>query len=310
MDPLDEYMEQLQTEAPYAFQEVQGGSTPEAVADDAFELAMDEDMVELPEETPTAENLANFVASQAEYVTSLCLQKDQEPPSLSQSVDSLKNLLSRDPCIFLERYGRLLTKSHLRYFSCMLDNYEIDYYVKLYTLHPETEDMQRIRNRRFNYIPQLDREGYFTNARMQQRQPALYNQYLGKLDPNPSAPSGDNVKLSEMICWQFEKTERDIRQHEEESNWKTEEEAQGETDTQDYLDDNTPGDQTDYERAREELLSIMKKRFLDGKDSDFVDYAGIDSNSSLDDLKQIQQDAEDRWFDEELPAPCDDLRVR
>ena len=115
MDPLDEYMEQLQTEAPYAFQvvlplclvvvhtpqEVQGGSTPEAVADDAFELAMDEDMVELPEETPTAENLANFVASQAEYVTSLCLQKDQEPPSLSQSVDSLKNLLSRDPCIFL-----------------------------------------------------------------------------------------------------------------------------------------------------------------------------------------------------------------
>ena len=52
-----------------------------------------------------------------------------------------------------------------------------------------------------------------------------------------------------MICWQFEKTERDIRQHEEESNWKTEEEAQGETDTQDYLDDNTPGDQTDYERC-------------------------------------------------------------
>ena len=67
---------------------------------------------------------------------------------------------------------------------------------------------------------------------------------------------------------------------------------------------------THMHRAREELLSIMKKRFLDGKDSDFVDYAGIDSNSSLDDLKQIQQDAEDRWFDEELPAPCDDLRVR
>lgn len=52
------------------------------------------------------------------------------------------------------------------------------------------------------------------------------------------------------------------------------------------------------EAEYEEFKTIMKQRFLDGLDKD-MDYNFIDNNESLDDLKQINQDAQDKYFDED-----------
>lgn len=53
------------------------------------------------------------------------------------------------------------------------------------------------------------------------------------------------------------------------------------------------------ERAllRNEFLSMMKERFLSGEDKDF-DYTAVDDNAQLDDLKQIEQDEEDAYFED------------
>eukprot|EP00099_Drosophila_melanogaster_P018187 NP_609206.1 uncharacterized protein Dmel_CG7810 [Drosophila melanogaster] len=51
------------------------------------------------------------------------------------------------------------------------------------------------------------------------------------------------------------------------------------------------------ELLRNEFLSMMKERFLSGEDKDF-DYKAVDDNTLLDDLKQIEQDEEDAYFED------------
>ncbi|XP_016967623.1 coiled-coil domain-containing protein 97 [Drosophila biarmipes] len=51
------------------------------------------------------------------------------------------------------------------------------------------------------------------------------------------------------------------------------------------------------ELLRNEFLSLMKERFLGGEDKDF-DYTAVDDNTLLDDLKQIEQDEEDAYFED------------
>ncbi|XP_020799006.1 coiled-coil domain-containing protein 97 [Drosophila serrata] len=66
------------------------------------------------------------------------------------------------------------------------------------------------------------------------------------------------------------------------------------------------------ELLRHEFLSMMKERFLQGEDKDF-DYTAVDDNSQLDDLKQIEQDEEDAYFEdsdeeEELPEQANESK--
>ncbi|XP_041449739.1 coiled-coil domain-containing protein 97 [Drosophila obscura] len=59
------------------------------------------------------------------------------------------------------------------------------------------------------------------------------------------------------------------------------------------------------ELLRNEFLSMMKERFLSGEDHDF-DYTAVDDDATLDDLKLIEQDEEDAYFetsDEEDEQP-------
>ncbi|BFF95524.1 coiled-coil domain-containing protein 97 [Drosophila madeirensis] len=50
------------------------------------------------------------------------------------------------------------------------------------------------------------------------------------------------------------------------------------------------------ELLRNEFLSLMKERFLSGEDKDF-DYTAVDDDPTLDDLKLIEQDEEDAYFE-------------
>lgn len=51
---------------------------------------------------------------------------------------------------------------------------------------------------------------------------------------------------------------------------------------------------------REEFASLMRVRFLAGKDKG-VDYAAIDADATLDDafLGEMERDVEEAWFDGE-----------
>ncbi|KAI9909775.1 hypothetical protein PsorP6_010051 [Peronosclerospora sorghi] len=49
-------------------------------------------------------------------------------------------------------------------------------------------------------------------------------------------------------------------------------------------------------QVRQQLMEIMSARFLNGDDSDFVNYAEIDTNETLNDFVEIQREAEERYF--------------
>ena len=54
------------------------------------------------------------------------------------------------------------------------------------------------------------------------------------------------------------------------------------------------------QRARDELLRIMRERFLAGEEHAFYDYsARCDNNPEYDDHQQQSRDAEERWFDDD-----------
>ncbi|KAJ3007807.1 UNVERIFIED_CONTAM: Coiled-coil domain-containing protein 97 [Siphonaria sp. JEL0065] len=51
---------------------------------------------------------------------------------------------------------------------------------------------------------------------------------------------------------------------------------------------------------RQELVKIMKERFLDGKDGEFFDYSFVDDNSELDDMEAVTRDVQERYFDQDV----------
>ncbi|ORY36871.1 hypothetical protein BCR33DRAFT_721798 [Rhizoclosmatium globosum] len=62
------------------------------------------------------------------------------------------------------------------------------------------------------------------------------------------------------------------------------------------------------QRLREELVTIMKERFLDGGDAEFFDYSFVDDDEELDDLKVMERDVQERYFDGmDGDSPTDDV---
>ena len=54
------------------------------------------------------------------------------------------------------------------------------------------------------------------------------------------------------------------------------------------------------QRAREEMLVVMRERFLRGDEAEHFDYAArCDNNERYDDIEQQSRDMEERWFDED-----------
>ena len=50
---------------------------------------------------------------------------------------------------------------------------------------------------------------------------------------------------------------------------------------------------------KEEFAGIMYNKFLSGQDSEFFDYATVDTNEEYDETLEADQDCEDKYFDEE-----------
>uniref|UniRef100_A0A7S2TV77 CCD97-like C-terminal domain-containing protein n=1 Tax=Lotharella oceanica TaxID=641309 RepID=A0A7S2TV77_9EUKA len=53
-----------------------------------------------------------------------------------------------------------------------------------------------------------------------------------------------------------------------------------------------------FEDRRSVLVSIMKQRFVQGRESE-VDYTKIDDDASLDNYEEMARDAQERWFDDQ-----------
>eukprot|EP00055_Hartaetosiga_balthica_P003252 m.7119 g.7119 ORF g.7119 m.7119 type:complete len:290 (+) comp2711_c0_seq1:142-1011(+) len=255
--------------------------------------------------------------SQVESIVVASQQRGEEDMSEDTKVMELRNVLERNPGLFLQRWGTCIDTSSLISIFGKLDDAIVKYYVKTIPLEREKQ-LSIARNRRFQKMQELLRQGdFFSESATKQRSPWLYDQYIGKFLSNAETMRRVNIEgeglWSGHLLNQVMQKESNVRfQAEEDASrqmWKgcTSSSALSES----VIEAEVFGVETREERERtkeeisteekealkQEFLQLMKERFLRGDDTDFFDYSTVDSNPRYDDVAQMTQDAEDEWFD-------------
>ncbi|CEP10916.1 hypothetical protein [Parasitella parasitica] len=190
-------------------------------------------------------------------------------------------------------------------------------------------------NRRYEFLQrELRHSDYYSDESIQLREPVLYDQYIGQYITarEKTKPFDNDMTLVDRIFSNmdrkfvddhlFEQKIRDEQQFEEEDDDEeielgkstptvftkqpnkdidmkksaisnNDEKEQSDEDKED-----NPEERTDFrEGQRAELIRLLEEKFLDGKD-DF-NYEQVDYNEGYDDLQLIEQDIQDRYFDED-----------
>ncbi|CAK6963365.1 coiled-coil domain-containing protein 97 isoform X1 [Scomber scombrus] len=231
----------------------------------------------------------------------------------------LLNQFRSKPLVFLERYHACLKTQHLSEFTHVSSDPRAQYYSKVIQRRAAgCTNRTRVRNHRYAALRALQNEGqYFSEEQMRMREPLLYEQYIGQYltdeevlersqeammdgaQGGPGAPGGGTGGLAHLLLNSYqERLIQDRLQEEQER----EECTQEEEDEED--EDNTVQEKacepTSEEKAllREEFISQMHQRFLDGKDKDF-NYSEVDDNPDYDNLDIVNRDAEEKYFDED-----------
>ncbi|XP_036828183.1 coiled-coil domain-containing protein 97 isoform X2 [Oncorhynchus mykiss] len=174
----------------------------------------------------------------------------------------------------------------------------------------------RVRNQRYAALRELQREGqYFSEDQMRSREPLLYEQYIGQYLTEEEllhrsleamqggageerGPGGAEGGLAHLLLTSYQERLIQSRLQEEqdrEENALEEEEGEegGGLGAEGY-------EPTPQEKAllRDEFITQMYQRFLDGHDKDF-NYSEVDGNPDYDNLDIVNRDAEEKYFDED-----------
>lgn len=255
---------------------------------------------------------------------------DEAEIRTSDKIRMATNLYNNSPTDFLMQFGKYLAPYHIEYFEKMSQNpsgtqsfRQCIQHLKSY--HSEASRHKRIRNRRYKALQQLQNESdYFSEKQMMQRNPLLYEQLVGQYMTDEEIKERDgtdsnNLTLLSMILDTVDRNNMTQTKNEQlleegleavningvEQKQETESKKQwGEFDTPDPVPSFKPEKRKQNmvsapERRlfRQEFYQEMYSSFIEGHD-DF-DYSTVDNNEQYDDLQQVSQDEEDKYFDSE-----------
>ncbi|XP_035433432.2 coiled-coil domain-containing protein 97 [Spodoptera frugiperda] len=253
----------------------------------------------------------------------------------SEKIKMACEIYKRSPTDFLLQFGKYLAPHHVGYFenlqSCADDSYR-ECIKHLKTYHSEKSKYKRVRNRRYIALQKLQNEtDYFSEKQMMYRNPLLYEQLVGQYLTDEEIRERDgvdneNLTFLSMILETVDRNEMREMKNEQmleedmesmkitnTENKSNTSESGKEKKTKQWGAFDTPDTRPSYmpeprkqsmitapERRllREEFLQEMFSSFIEGRDED-IDYQSIDNNEQYDDLQQVSQDAEDRYFDSE-----------
>lgn len=280
----------------------------------------------------TALELAMFEKIIATGRTIKSQQRGEQDFTESQLCDELHSVLCHKPGAFLMRFGECLDESDLKLFeSKSVGDFEVEFRVSELQrkLKQSTRaHLKAVKNRRYKYLEKLMEDSdYFSEGEMQQREPLLFEYYIGQfLSEEEKLQIGGKVnsdmKLSSMIFMNMDVGKRtelleqqrscEASQLEESDSSSNEEEATGDIDSESgdvqvapmKLSSNTDTANREKLMLKREFLSAMQASFLDGKDRDF-DYSKIDLDEQYDSLEMRGRDNEDDYFDTEEPSWCE-----
>lgn len=240
-------------------------------------------------------------------------QRDEPDLTDNEKFYHLQELLNRSPGKFLMKYGALLLEHHLTYFK-KYNDYEITFRVR--ELQKNLSDSSRElvrRNRRYEYLKKLMDEGvYFSEKEMRQREPLLYEYYIGQYLTADEREALDqqcsDVLLSDRILHQADVKRREellVEQREAEEMVEFES-SEDEDEDEDPKQESEPDkdstiSEKERRKLRQEFLRTMQLKFLNGEEREF-DYSKVDNNVEYDSIEQRGIDEEEKYFDSEEPT--------
>lgn len=261
-------------------------------------------------------------------------QIDDDELTVNDRKKILNEILLKSHLTFLSRFGPYLKKEHIKYFEqhnqSLEGNYEIDYYLNQIK---RGQNSKHIKNRRYEAMKKMIKDGsYFGEVEMMIREPFLYEQLVGQYLTVNERLARDRLQedapFSQVLLAGIEKDQiEELRKKQESELLMVDEDTQEAVQFNENNDDQFPtvpssfkqqwGEfeedvtptvsnkvKPDYcnlaekELLREEFIGIMYSKFLSGSDKDF-DYKSVDENYEFDNLTEISQDEEAKYFDSE-----------
>ena len=198
---------------------------------------------------------------------------------------------------FLERFFQYLTPDDAFLFEVEngdKDKLIIDYYLKK-ICESMGKKSAKVKNRRYEALQRLIKQGeYFDDESMKSREPLLYEEMIGKYEQSnaQSSSSSSGLHLTDFLMKHLENLNHGDRLNQLKSieNEQIEEEEEEEEEEED--------DENHEEELRNEFLTIMHRKFLNGEDKNF-DYRSIDYNDDYDNIEIESRDLEEKYFDDD-----------
>ncbi|XP_029603644.1 coiled-coil domain-containing protein 97 isoform X2 [Salmo trutta] len=238
--------------------------------------------------------------------------------TLTQRREELLGQYRTKPLVFLERYQAHLKPQHLSSFCHLISDPRAQYYCREVRRRAAgRSNRTRVRNQRYAALRELQREGqYFSEDQMRSREPLLYEQYIGQYLTEEQllhcsleamqggageerGPGGAEGGLAHLLLNSYQ--ERLIQSRLQEEQDREEEALEEEEGEEEAGGLGAEGyEPTPQEKAllRDEFITLMYQRFLDGHDKDF-NYSEVDGNPDYDNLDIVNRDAEEKYFDED-----------
>ncbi|XP_071764027.2 coiled-coil domain-containing protein 97 [Centroberyx gerrardi] len=240
--------------------------------------------------------------------------------SLDQRTEELLQQYRSRPLVFLERYQAYLKPQHLAAFAHLSSDPRAQHYSRVIQRRTAgCTERTRVRNQRYAALRALQREGqYFSEEQMRVREPLLYEQYIGQyltdeelLERSLEAmqggahggahggaegPGGGTGGLAHILLDSYQERLIQNRLQEEQEREEGAQEEDEDEDDEGVKEEGWEPSPEEKALLREEFVSQMHQRFLDGKDKDF-NYSEVDGNPDYDNLDIVSRDAEEKYFD-------------
>ncbi|XP_032672448.1 vacuolar protein sorting-associated protein 35-like isoform X4 [Odontomachus brunneus] len=191
--------------------------------------------------------MLNYVCNSAAIFKSQ--QKGEPELTFEEKRVIAKQLLEKNHCLFLSKFGHYLKEEHLEYFS-KNEDYETAYHIS--RLRRYFNNLTRhvdVRNRRYEALKTLIEKGeYFSECEMMKRNPLLYEHLVGQYLTEEEKKARDSVtRNANYVDILMETIERDKLQKYLKSQQKEEDSVREENDSDDDDDDddNSNGDDND-----------------------------------------------------------------
>ncbi|XP_048848104.1 coiled-coil domain-containing protein 97 [Brienomyrus brachyistius] len=291
---------------------VSGGSSFEAqgpASPSAREAAVDDEKPKTTqEECPSA--LSDMIEAVAVSASPVKSQQLGEPDlTLEERRAALLEQYRSKPLVFLERYQAHLKPEHLGAFAHLSADCRTQYYGEEVRRRVSCQASKTsVKNHRYAALRALQQEGkYFSEEQMRVREPLLYEQYIGQyLNEDELAERSQGLLaegaggLADLLInsYQEQLLQRRLQWQQDKEEGAQEEDDEDDDETCEAGGSEWEPTPEEKARLREEFVSQMHERFLEGKDEDF-NYSEVDENPDYDNLDIVSRDAEERYFDDE-----------